>query len=47
MWASNEGHVDCVRILLDMSAKVDMQDSVSNKCNIISVTSNKCVWEHA
>ena len=47
MWASQEGHVDCVRILLDMGAKVDMQESVSNKCNIISATSNRRVWEHA
>ena len=47
MWASHEGHVECVRILLDMGAKVDMQDSVSNKCHIFSATSNKRVWEHA
>ena len=29
MWASNFGHTECVKVLLDGGAEVNMQDTVS------------------
>ena len=29
MWASNEGHLECVKVLLDKGAEANMQNKVS------------------
>lgn len=50
MKASSEGHVECVKELLDGGAQINQQDVVSCKCDAVPffphTAVGTCIWNY-